>query len=386
MKIIKKENYILFVIALCLSTLAVDGREMEVFPAEIIFDYDQNSYLDDALSVSDETGTPVTWAEWDSEYGQVSTPAYKRSQIARSIKVIFGDNYYNGSAHLMVKLTYAPGSSTGIGIPAQSCYKFISEYSLENANEDTVVFELTGALPTTVGKHTFTWKWEIFAIPIDNQEYCASWTTINTTHNFYTLYSDPIAPMQRPWTSVLDKACVWAAGEWSVSNILFLLVDGLYNSGLSYNDVAFHYKIEGNSKVFKLSLLLSEWNEVDCQDCAMLLSVLSSSIGTPLNSTRRLNGPFHTNPIWPIAPMGQRTKSTPRWEFHQIAWYNNKVYDSSLLIDNYPDGSIIPINMDINDPYQILLNADYNGGPWFAYEAFVLGQTDPYFEMSTYIE
>ena len=94
MKKIMKVKSIMFFTIICSISLLSYGTELDVEPVEIFFDYDQNSDINDALSVSDATETPVTWAEWN-QGDQVSIPAYRKSRVARSVKVIFGDNYYN---------------------------------------------------------------------------------------------------------------------------------------------------------------------------------------------------------------------------------------------------------------------------------------------------
>lgn len=361
----------LFLILLCLWSFLSFSTEVEVYPYDIFFDYDHSSHQHDALSVSDENGDLVTSAEWHY-FDQISNPAYIEGEYSRRIKVCFASDNYTDIAHLIIRLSYASGSSNGIGT---LCNFFIPNYDLAIGQGNAVELQLTGGLPLNVGKQEFTWKWEIYAIPVNESGYSAAWTTTNTTHTYYRLFSEPIAPMEEPWTSVLDKACSWAQGKTTIDNTLSELVIRLYNDDeLDYNPNQSHYIEENGAFVFNLSGILESWHYVDCQDCSMLLSILSSSLGLPLNQTRRLEGDFTTNEIDPIGLTYSEAEYS--WAFHQIDW-NNYVYDPTIMY-----GYSIPTKMTITAYQDAIRKTSW----WGIYNPFILGQTDPYYNEPTSIE
>ncbi len=358
--------------------------DVEVSPYQIFFDCYTNSYQHDALSVSDSDGDPITGAEW-YDGDQLSTPAYIVNQNARKIKVVFGSINYSGIAHLIVNLSYASGGTKGIGT---FCKQFIANYNFAVGSEDTIEFQLTGDLPDAVGKHNFTWKWDIYAIPVNATGYCANWEPTNTAISYFTVLAEPKAPMAKPWEGVLDIACDFASGEKTAINILKKLISEFYSSGVTYNSSDSYYTTNEfvGEHVFYLSTLLAEWGTnvnnvtVDCQDCSMFFSILSSSLGAPLNKTCRISPKydieFDTNKIIPI---GLAQDSTYTWNFHQIAWDNN-VYDPTIKVYGYQDP---PTNLPFSTYQGLVLAPNEN---WTLESSFILGQNDPVTTMPTRID
>ncbi len=253
-------------------------------PDEIRFDYDNASYTYDALTIRNATGGTAYVPEWYPFDGRNNPVAYIKGQMNRKIEVRFSSNY-SGTVHLILKLSIFSGN--GIGT---ICNLFIPNY--DTSSGDYRSLNLSGTLLNIVSKQTFTWKWEIYAIPINATGYCAAWTTTNTTHTYYTVLAAPQTPMAQPWVSVLDKACVWASGQNTDSNVLTYLSNNLYNnSGLDYDGYQTHYdyiSYPSQKLEFNLTAFLGEWNKADCQDMSMFLSILSSSVGASLNQTRRI--------------------------------------------------------------------------------------------------
>lgn len=383
----EKLKFPLMTVMLCLmagSSYCVDN--LQVTPLEIFFNY-ESGYTRDALTISDD-GTPIeNVSEWDDYNMEKHKFAYIKGQSSRTIKVRFDCGNYSGLMHLLIKLSYVSGHTDGIGT---ICNLFISNYNNTSgvcggSFDDSRILTLAGTLPPSVGVHEFQWKWEIYAIPVNNPNYCAAWSTTYTTHHYFTLLAAPQAPMAQPWERVLDKACVWASGQNTDYNVLNSLTTKLYNnSGLRYTSGASHYRrtyvINHYVSVFYLSELLYDWDYVDCRDVSMFLSILSSSIGGSLTQTRRINGWFDTKSIIPIG----QTATTTSWYFHQVGW-NNNVYDACIKFDTSPNR--IPINENIDNPYKIDLvdpcaTCQKN---WTPLDAFRLGETDPYFNNPTEI-
>lgn len=229
-------------------------------------------------------------------------------------------------------------------------------------------------VPTSVKKTTVTWQWKF--------KHGGSDQNITSTgpHTIYVVLASPQAPMTKPWTEVLDKACVWASGKSTSSSALEALTTKLYyDSGLDYDGTQSHYGYKSNPPrmVFDLTDFLSDWDVADCQDGAMYLSLLSSGIGASLTQTRRIQGGFYTKQIDPIGTPGW---TTTLWNFHHIGWLSN-VYDASIKLK--PSNPRIPINENIDNPYKADL---FSSGSWSPKNPFRLGQTDPYFDLPTEIQ
>jgi hypothetical protein len=354
------------------------GTNISVWPKEIKFNYESGS-SNDALTIKSYYGGPITVPEWNNS-GRNEKFAYIKSQTNRKIKVRFDSNCSSpcDSMHLLINLTVTSGN--GIGS--------ICNYFIENYNKnDEVLLPLDGTIPNSVGIQTFTWSWQIYAIPYDIA-YCSALSSNNTIHIYYTLYSTPLSPMEYPWTSVLDTACDWASGQSTNSNIISILTNTLYlGSGLYYNPRITHYDPDtwpNPSKYeFDLTNFLYEWHDADCQDCSMFLTILCSSIGSTLNQTRRIQGLFWTKSLLPIGWSSNdwtEVNDTTWWSFHQVAWLNN-VYDPTIELN--PSNPYIPINKNIDNPYKVDL---FDSGSWSPKNPFRLREMDPYFNVPSGIK
>jgi hypothetical protein len=321
------------------------SQELLVEPYQIFFDYDQSSLQDDALSVSDAGGTPIAEAEW-CHGDEISNPAYIKGQSNRKIKVLFDTQYY-GIAHLIITLSYASGSSNGIGT---ICNLFVPNFDLGFGTADTLTIQFAENLPNYVGKHTFMWKWEIYAIPVGTTSYCAALNTTYTNHSFYTLLAEPKAPVAKPWTSVLDLACVWASNKITEAQVVADITTNAYN----YFDQIKNYSGGGthaSGTTFNLSGFFND-NWGDCQDMSAVVQVFTWMLGGTVTRVRTINdkNPFIEDFYYKsIKPFGKSWTGVGWWNFHQVGWYNN-VYDACIKV-NY-DNPRIPVNEDINGSYE----------------------------------
>jgi len=345
------------------------GTDISVWPNEIKFDYDRSSYTYDALTIRENASNRVTVPEWKKDV-RSNKIAYIKGYSNRKIQVSFDSNCQ--TMHLIINLTVTGG--IGIGTV---CNFFVANYT----KLDFITLTLDGTLLQYVGEKDFIWRWEVYAIPIGTS-YCAATSINSTSHSYYVLYSNPINPMTEPWVEVLDYACDWASGQYTNSGVLSTLCHGLYHSsGLDYNGGQTHYEyISWPSQKFEFNLtrFLYEWDEADCQDMSMFLSILSSSLGASLNQTRRIQGSFTTKSICPVGPTYGWITVT--WNFHHVGWLNN-IYDSSIRLNS--SSPYIAVNANIDNPYKADL---YNSGTWSPQNAFILGQTDPYWDVPTDIK
>lgn len=362
--------FLFFLICFSLPAM-LNAQAPSIWPTEISFNYEPGDNTNDALSITKNASTPISVPEYVNGVRNEKC-AYIIDQSNIKIKVKLSSN--NSNMNYLVKATVISG--TGIG---NVCEFFVAPCDL---NSKVFTLELAGTIPASIGVNTFTWEWEAMALPI-NSPYCPiACTSVNTEHTFYTLLSTPQAPMSTPWVDVLDKACVWANGQNTDSNVLTYLCNNLYtNSGLNYDGGQSHYDyISYPIQKFQFSLtdFLDEWNKADCQDMSMFLSILSSSLGASLNQTRRIQGVFSTKNIDPVGIT--YSWGGVSWNFHHVGWLNN-VYDPCLRLNQY--SPYIPINKNIDSPYKANL---YNSGMWSPQTSFTLGQTDPYWSLPTEIK
>lgn len=274
-----------------IATFSYATTNMDVTVEEIYFNY-ENGNTDDALTISND-GTPiVNDAEWHSYYGETHKFAYIKGQSNRKIKVRFNAGSYSGVMHLLIKVSYGYYDD-GIGT---ICNLFIPNFDI-GAN-DTQIFTLNGTLPNSVGVHQFDWEWEIYAIPVNNSNYCAAWSTTYTSHHFYTLLAAPQAPMAQPWERVLDYACTWANGKDDAESVC----SDILNNGFSL-----HYTWAWNCD--KLS-----------SDFVRLVSSLGiTAVQHKWSATGAYVGDMFSQKTKSIEPVGSSGQGVYVFSFHQWA-------------------------------------------------------------------
>lgn len=328
-----------------------NATDVTVFPDLIIFDYDSTSNSSDALTVRNATGSVADIPEYYPFDSRNNPVAYIKNQANRKIWVRFGGNY-QGTVHLLLKLSVSSGN--GIGT---ICNLFIPNYDISSGNYKEL--QLAGYLPNWVGKHTFTWKWEIYAIPVNTSGYCAAWDTTYTTHTCYTVLAVPQAPMAQPWTSVLDYACVWASGQTSSSTVAEKVVQGLYNnSGFKYDVVdGGPSRYSGKySTSFDLRSMLSEIGGnniiVNCYDMGKSTMIFVNALGCNsnyavidyfgfVNCIKPIGRDWANNPLYNYGypyspyPIVDEDVSTGRSYFqnHAFCLLGSDVYDACLKAD-----------------------------------------------------
>lgn len=131
-----------------------------------------------------------------------------------------------------------------------------------------------------VGHSTIQWNWRITA---EEQTFACE-----TTHEIYTTIDQPADPWETagtdptaaPWKEALDKSCEWANGAAASDEILNVLSDHHYHSGLlQYGSNSY---AEGG--IFKLDKFLADQffatiRQVDCADCATITAIFGGLLG-----------------------------------------------------------------------------------------------------------
>ena len=305
-----------------------------VKPFEISFNYESgNTY--DALTITDDYGDEMTVPEW--KYNVRSEPfAYIKNQADRRIKVSFDSNC--DEMDLIINLTITDGDGFG----TISNY-IVSDYS----KKEWITLPINGTVLSTIEIDEFTWEWEIYATPSSHSTYYPKTSSNNTNHIHYVLYSTPLSnPMSEPWSSVLQIACDWAVGQANDDDILSIITDSLYNSGVVY-DGGLHYTTMDYTSL-DLTSLLSDFDDpgsmnMDCRDFSNFLQVLTNAVGVSVQYNRIIEfGDEYEIECNALLPAGGTVLYDNSWNFHQVGWYDSQVADAATKIDNDSSPDISP--------------------------------------------
>ncbi|MHC4084997.1 MAG: right-handed parallel beta-helix repeat-containing protein [Planctomycetota bacterium] len=348
------------------ATATVDMGAYECVPIAVTHIKFNHSAGDsaDGIDIRENYSTDITVPEW-VEGGQNKPAAYKKST----------------SVTIKAKFYIRPTTITSAKIKAtttDSIFGNLGEQTVTFSGgvSDYISFTPTNSTPSAIDKGTVTWQWKIRDIQGGGSpEYDFG---SSGSHTIYTVLATPQAPQAEPWTQVLDKSCVWASGEQQNDSVLEELASDLYTSGLTYNGFQSHYKFDQwppTKLIFDLTDFFSDWQDADCQDCAMFLSCLSGSLGCTLTDVRRITGGFLTKDILAI---GDSTWNPNSWNFHQIGWDQN-VYDACLKLKE--TDPYLPVDVDIDNPYKTDL---FDFGNWTPETPFTLiSDNDPYYNYPT---
>jgi len=178
-------------------------------PQKISFNYDVNSSEFDAVSIKKDINTNITSPEYDRLGIKNDEFAYVKGLNNPIIKVQFSTLTTN--VNYLVKATVVSGE--GIG---NVCEFFVNAC---DASTKTYTVKLDGAVPSTIGKRTFTWKWEVTAIPTTTPYCTVSCADFYTSHTYYTLYDVPKEPEIQPRLEILDYACLCSYGDNTIDDI-----------------------------------------------------------------------------------------------------------------------------------------------------------------------
>jgi len=213
------------------------------------------------------------------------------------------------------------------------------------------------AAPDSLGKWKTKFSWQVVAVGGTSYfQYLGE-----TTHDYYTVLSTPQSPMLEPWTEVLDHACKWAYGASTEEQVVRGISVGSYNDNwFYYASNRPHCQEDNGQYYFDLTGLFFD-ERGDCQDASAVVQVFSNALGVGQNNIKnmRVNGTFNTQAIDPIGTEeGWVYKS---WSFHQFAWYNSKIYDSCIRLNE--SDPRIPVN-EVLDAYGSYYSDLYYSGTW----------------------
>src|SRR5262249_44491049 len=250
-----------------------------------------------------------------------------------------------------------------------------------NGSCGTVRFQLANpsSLFVGVGAHTVTWQWLQRSAARD------AWVAFaETSHQIFTVLRTPTLPWvqepfasfntQLPWAAVLHWACRWAALSFhpvaaatAITRTLFSLggerfrYSCLSGAPSNYSFSAF----DCSAFLERLSGGPGRGPNVNCSDCATIVSTFANAVGGDLSQARMFNevAPFATNLMRLIGqPLFGPVCGTGLFNYHEVAWGGfcteiDEVYDGcvELLMPSPPwppVAPVVPSNMVFGFPNQ----------------------------------
>ena len=224
------------------------------------------------------------------------------------------------------QITFSDGAAGPVSFSAQRLVQGVSAYDLK-----------------------LKWRFESCTDAANNQ---IDAQVINATqHRIYSVYGQPIAPMETPWAKVLEIASNavqgYVVGDLDASGVATALTNETFYSGWVYQYIRFFQPVgvyTYNGKIceaqrcgpgdkYRVPL---QWSldqltvgdlEMECSDNAGLLSVLAAAEGININPLEitSTTGDLTTNPYYP-AGSDQCTISV--FGFHAVGQLTN-LYDVS---------------------------------------------------------
>ncbi len=222
------------------------------------------------------------------------------------------------------------------------------------------------SVPSGIGSQWVVFSWRITAI--GGEPLLPTCHLANTSHYFYTVFASPTSfydgEYGKPWTEMLDRACVWAANQSTEAACLSSLTSSLHSfpSSKMYYDDGRHFSTgaEVDLQALLVSLSANDTTKADCQDYSNFLCLLAYSIGLSyFSSTNKveyatIGSDFQTNTLFPA---GHSSPSSPFWGIHQVVHFQgDMIADASAKVYN---GGWILARGDISwTSYKPLLTAD----------------------------
>lgn len=340
----------------CFNNLKAIDYPLDIDVVLIQFNYDLNSYSEDAYSIVPGYNSLVIQNEWINDGGISKNDkiAYIKSQTNRKIKVKFWHNQNQSQSYNMAIGGFvAEGTSFGY-----ASYSYVTFPSNNNGYSSIKTYQLNGTVPNSVGKRYVKFVWECVSINGENYIYSLGFTG---KHYYYTLLAAPQAPMATPWVPVLEYACNWANEQTTETTVLTEITKGLYNiSGFQYDIFNGASRYSGwSTHSFNLTSMLSEIGSsniiVNCYDMGKAVKIFSTSLGCNtiyqysnpfgyLNCIKPIGRDWTNNPFYPypnlyppynIPIVGEDNSYPQRTPFgnHAFGCLGTNIYDACLKVD-----------------------------------------------------
>jgi hypothetical protein len=225
-------------------------------------------------------------------------------------------------------------------------------------------------LPAGVGKHDVSIAWQV-ATSTDGGETWFVEPTDQSQHTIYTTVARPIVSQTylglfpergNPWIDMLERSTVWAFGLTDPNDVMEALAVTFWaNSDHIYDGGAHSTPTDYNTLNVERFLDPRIDPQADCRDMSNFLALLARSLGLNV-TTFRIRGGAIGRPsfFWTqyLGPHGghqpaQIVRSIPPnrtllftsmehgwtqtlWNYHQVAFFNGRLYDACAKIELEP--------------------------------------------------
>jgi hypothetical protein len=327
--------------------------------SRIRFNHDAASSDADALTIrKDRAGAYDPGApEWVA--GGINLPVCYAAGTPACVQARFTVRPAGVTSAVIRAAALVPGGALGDILPAT--VRFTNGVSCP----EYVTLPLARPLPDAVGRAADSWRWRIGRINGASTPEVG----MNTSgvHVVYTVLRAAAAPWsvvpgdaRNAWTSVLDRACVWAAGARDDRQVVERLTPHAYAGfGKRYDGSQSHTY----DNVCWLSDLLADC-VVDCRDMSAVVQIFTAALGSGGVCIRRVDGPFS---VPRVRPIGLAVWTTDRWNFHQFAWHESAVCDACVEVNE--TAPYVPTHDDLNGNYRGRICQE---GDWLPRDPFTI--------------
>lgn len=375
--------------------------------AEVTFNHDWNSATKDALSVRKNAAEPISYPEWHQDPGSSppvrSSPAYAISEIngntvtirakftrsdptIHTIEVRAIDpnrEYYRSGQACIYYILERLGITPTVPPPPRD-FNVLGEVKAKLINFSSTnvslseEFELENVTIEScgVGIYDVTWQWQYRTSFQED----SNWINMEvyegkpfSHHRIYTILAIPTAPWVQtphnpnlPWTEVLDYACIWAKNRKTIDDAACRVTQNVFNLGPEI----IYYDCEGNGATnyalygFHCTVFLERlrgglgWGpEVNCSDCATIVSTFANILGCDLWQSE-MGYDFYLRPLLAIgSDTWEPACGWVGFHYHEVAWKGacegkDEIFDACLQIDLCPTEpchcGVIPCDMCFN--------------------------------------
>lgn len=325
---------------------------MDVELISITFNHDAASAGESALNIRIDAREPVRIPEWVAGGDPQSPAAYAIEESA--VAEVFVVGMFRGPANSSVTVRAVPSTAGGAHVlgPVPPQEVFFDADGLSGPvrlplREPSFIF-------AGVGAHDVRWRW------LQRTHRLNPWAEFaESSHVIYTVLRTPTRPWvqqpfvrgntQLPWADVLKWACRWASQSFnavSAATQITLALFALGGERLRYSCAAgapSNYsfpEFDCSGFIERLEGGFGRGPNVNCSDCATIVSTFANAVGCDLSQSRMFNQvtPFAVNPIQLI---GQGSFGavcgTGFFNYHEVAWgglctEREEVYDACVAL------------------------------------------------------
>lgn len=325
---------------------------MNISLAGLTFNHDLGSSRTSALNIRRNGREFARIPEWRANDPDVFPAAYSISDTVGGRVEVKAD--LAGPANARFDVRAIPASPFALNVLGPS--ETVTVDFPPDGFRRNVGFRLLNPLfaQLGVGVHDIEWRWQARQSP------AFPWLDFDTSrHRIYVLLHQPTQPWlqqpfsasntQLPWAEVLDWACRWAAFTQSTDAASTAITQAVFRLGPS----RIAYDCRGGSPtnysypafdctafLERLSGSYGRGPQVNCTDCATIVSTFSNAIGADLWQSRMFNVivPFRCNIMRVIgAPFFGAVCGTGFFNYHEVAWEGmcsdlDEVYDACLEV------------------------------------------------------